>query len=388
MKKYLIYTLILIVVSSVFCSCNSSATYSSEREEGTSIDPDRNDQVLLSDLFSEIDIIPLETSDRSLLTFPMGEPDKVIKHEDKFYFLDKSQDVIVVFDDNGKFVNRLNKKGQGPGEYISLSDFNINRFSNNLEVLSPEGRCVIVYDLDSYDVIEKIQLPPDIPVVHQFHHLTPTVYSFASYASDFKLIFYSNDDSKIVESDYLLPQWFNHGTTFTPTSRNPFYLYNDSLHFVQIYNGDVFTLSPANYSLSSRYSWDFGEHNFTLSMLPENESIDYYLDRLKELGVDHAVLFQVYQENSRYYFTRFKFNNRYKHLVYDKRTNEYKLFEQFKEGGQCLPQWIDEEAIYTVIPPDFLHLVLSPSSLDEKNRQVYSQVEEEDNPVIIKYTLR
>ncbi len=79
-----------------------------------------------------------------------------------------------------------------------------------------------MYDLDSYDVIEKIQLPPDIPVVHQFHHLTPTVYSFASYASDFKLIFYSNDDSKIVESDYLLPQWFNHGTTFTPTFRNPF----------------------------------------------------------------------------------------------------------------------------------------------------------------------
>lgn len=388
MRKYLVYTLKLIIISSVFYSCNSNSTYNSERKGSIFVDPDRNDQVLFSDLFSEIDILPLETLDGSLLTFLMGEPDKVIKYEDKFYFLDKSQDIIVIFDNNGKFINRISKRGHGPGEYISLSDFNINRFSHNLEILSPEGRCINVYDLNSYDFIKKIQLPIDMPVVHQFHHLSPSTYVLASYASDFKIFFYTIDDAKIVESDYRLPQWFNHGTTFTPTSRNPFYVYNDSLHFVQIYNGDVFTLSPSDYTLSSRYSWDFGKHNFTLSLLLEDKPVNYYLDMLKKISVDYAVLFQIYQENSRYYFTRFKFKNRYKHLVFDKRTNEYKLFEQFKDGGQCLPQWIEEDAIYTIISPDFLHFVISPSSLNKENMQIYSQMREEDNPVIIKYTLK
>lgn len=388
MKFFSVYTQILVFIACILYSCNSSSTYHGVREGAISINPDQNDQVSLADFFSEIDIIPLETLDGSLLTFLMGEPDKVIKYEDKFYFLDKSQDIIVVFGNNGQFLNRISRKGNGPSEYISISDFNINRFSRNLEVLSPEGKYINVYDLDSYDFIKKIQLPGDIPVVHQFHHLTPSSYIFASYASDFKIYFYTINDEKIIESDYKLPQWFNHGTTFTPTSRNPFYVYNDSLHFVQIYNGDVFTVSPSDYTLSSRYSWNFGEHNFTLSLLPENESINYYLDMLKKISINYAVLFQIYQENSRYYFTRFKFKNRYKHLIFDKETNGYKLFEQFKEGGQFLPQWIEEDAVYTIISPDFLHYVISPSSLNEKNRLIYSQITEDDNPVIIKYTLK
>lgn len=388
MKKYIVYILNLIIVFCLFFSCNSNSTYSEKEKESISINLDRNDQVLLSDFFSEIDIIPLETSDNSLLTFLIGEPDKVIKHEDKFYFLDKSQDIIVVFDSNGTFLNRINKKGHGPGEYISIEDFQINPFNNNLEVLSPEGRNINIYNLKNYEFIDKIQLPVDIPVVHQFHYLTPNTYVFASHANEFKIYFYIISDGKVIESDYHLPQWFNQSTYFIPSSKYPFYRYNDSLHFVQIYNGDVFSLSPSNYKLLPRYSWDFGEHNFSPSLLPENEPMNYYLNMMKKISINYANLFQIFQENSSYYFTRFKFKNRYKHLVLDKRTNEYKLFEQFKEGGQCVPQWIEEDAIYTFISPDFLHHVLNPSSLDEKNMKIYSQIKEDDNPIIIKYKLK
>lgn len=227
-----------------------------------------------------------------------------------------------------------------------------------------------------------------MPVVHQFHHLTPDTYALASYADDFKIFFYTPLEEKVIESEYQLPKWFSHGTTFTPPSKNPFYLYNDSLHFSQIYNGAVFTLSPDDYKFLPRYSWDFGKHNFSPSVLPENESMEYYLSTLKKISIDYAILFLIYQENSRYYFTRFKFKNKHKHLILDKKTNEYRLFEKFKEGGQCIPQWIDEKAMYTFISTDFLHYVINPSSLNEKNMEIYSQIKGDDNPVIIKYTFK
>lgn len=384
MKNSIFLIIHLITLINVLYSCHSKDM----KHEDYIIDPNRKDQVSISDFFSKIEIIPLETSEQSLLTFLIGEPDKVVKYNNNFFVLDRDQEAIIVFNLSGKFIKRISKKGQGPGEYISINDFNINRYTNNLEILSPEGRCINIYDSQSDAFIKKIQLPHDLPVVHQFHHLTPDIYAFASYAGDFKIYFYSLRDNKIIESDYQLPKWLNRGTTLTPSSRNPFYVYNDTLCFEQIYNGDVFTISTDNYKLSPRYTWNFGKFKFDPSILPENETTNFYLDLLKKISADYAILFQIYQENDNYYFTRFKFKNRYKHLILDKHTQKNILFEHFKEGGQCLPQLIDENAIYTFISPSYLHHAIKPSMLDEVNQQTYSLIKDDDNPVIIKYSLK
>ncbi|MDD4781810.1 MAG: 6-bladed beta-propeller [Tissierellia bacterium] len=388
MKKYEIFISIsILLLMNIFISCDLKNTNTSNKKESIPIDLNRNDQISIFDVFSGIEIIPLETNENSLLTFLIGEPDKIVKYNDNFYFLDKPQDAIIIFNSEGKFQRKISQKGQGPNEYISIGDFNINRFTGNLEILSPEGRYVNIYGSDNI-FIRRIKLPRDLPVVHQFHLLIPDIYVFASYASDFKIFFYSVKDNKIIEGDYNLPEWFNHKTTFAPASRNPFYLYNDTVCFNQIYNGDVFTLSPIDYDLLPRYSWDFGVNNFDPSILPEDETFDYYLELLKKISINYAILFQIYQENDEYYFTRFKFKNRYKHLILNKNTHEYLLFERFKEGGQCLPQWIDEDAIYTFVSPGFLHHIIDPSFLNEENQYKYSQIKEDDNPVIIKYIFK
>jgi hypothetical protein len=185
----------------------------------------------------------------------------------------------------------------------------------------------------------------------------------------------------------MLPKWVARKTTFS-FSKNPFYVYNDSLCFEQPYNGDVFTISPSDYELMPRYFWDFGQYNFDISVLPQNESINFYLDLSKKISMNYAVLFQIYKENSLYYMTRFKHKNRYKHLIFNKKTSSYLLFGKFKEGGQCLPQWIDEDAVYTFVSPIFLNQVINPSSLNEENRLKYQHIKDDDNPVIIKYIFK
>jgi hypothetical protein len=348
----------------------------------------RNDRPSVPDIFEKIEIIPLETTNNSLLDFRSSSPNKTIKHNDCIYFLEIDRAMISVFTSDGKFLRRLDRKGRGPGEYLSINDFIVNRFTNNLEILSPELRCIFVYDLETFKPIETIPLPADLPAVHQFHNLTPDVYALVSYAGDVKLFFYSVKDGKTMEANYFLPEWFNNNTGYVSSRDYTFYVYNDELCFEQMYNGQVFTLSPDNYELIPRYSWDMGKHSFSPSVLPGNESADYYMRTTRDISMSFAILFQIFQENSRYYITRFRFKNRYKHLIYKKETQDYLLFETFAEGGQFIPEWSDDNAFYSVISPMYINLVINESMLDEKNQRIYSQIKEDDNPMIIKYTLK
>ena len=300
---------LFIILSGVFCSCTNhtkSNRASFAKESFISIDLEKNKEVSVYDFFSEVEIIPLETTSNSLLTFLMGTPDRVVLNEGKYYFMDDKQQAIIIFNDDGTFLNKMDYKGMGPGEYISVRDFNINRFTGNIEILSPEGRYINIYDASGKTFIERLYFPSDMPVVHLFHHLSADIYVLLSCAGSIEMLFYSRKDNQFVRNNYNLPEWIIR-TVYRP-SKNPFYVYNDTLCFKQNYNGDVFTVSPFDYELKPRYCWDFGKNNFDLlSTFPEDESINFYMDLSKRISMNYAVLFLIYKENTMYYMTRFKF---------------------------------------------------------------------------------
>jgi hypothetical protein len=114
----------------------------------------------------------------------------------------------------------------------------------------------------------------------------------------------------------------------------------------------------------------------------------YYLKALRNLSMDYALLFQTFKENSRFYFTNFRCKNRYKHLIYKKETHDYLLFDELEERVRFLPHWSDDDALYSFVSPQLMNYFLNESLLDEENRRIYSSIREDDNPVIIKYTLK
>jgi hypothetical protein len=62
----------------------------------------------------------------------------------KFYFLDKEQSAVLVFENTGKLVNKINKRGRGPGEYQFIKDLNISD-NGNIELLCDASPKVIRY---------------------------------------------------------------------------------------------------------------------------------------------------------------------------------------------------------------------------------------------------
>ncbi len=89
--------------------------------------------VLIADtsVIETIRYITLETNKNCLI----HNIDKIIFANNQFYILDIFQKAIMVFDEKGNYINKLQKTGKGPGEYIGINDFDIDADKN-----------IVVYD--------------------------------------------------------------------------------------------------------------------------------------------------------------------------------------------------------------------------------------------------
>ena len=98
---------------------------------------EKNLEVRLASLFGESRFIPLmEIAEIDAL----ASIDKVIEHKNKFFVLDKKKSNILVFDQSGKFLNKVGIRGGGPKEYESIFDFDSHssQFSIHSSVLVSE----------------------------------------------------------------------------------------------------------------------------------------------------------------------------------------------------------------------------------------------------------
>jgi len=80
-----------------------------------------NETKYLSSIFKNPEIIRLETVDESLI----GRSINKIKKLNNKYYISYNNAALVVFDRQGVFLRRIEKIGGGPGEYISLVDFDV-----------------------------------------------------------------------------------------------------------------------------------------------------------------------------------------------------------------------------------------------------------------------
>ena len=333
------------------------------------------------DYFSRVEIIPLETSENSLIKY-VGER---IYHDSKYYILDTPQKKILVFDENGNFLYDINKHGNGPGEYTELYSFYFNPFTGDLDLLSPMGG-ILRYDSLGQNFKEKIPLPLTVPAVHQFIALDKDTYLlFSDSREGNKMVVYNIVQRKIISELYDLPKFllFN---TFYHHTYSPFYICEGKVHFVQSYNGDVFTFE--NNSLICQYHWDFGEQNFEISDL-KDEPMEYYFKYARTVGAKYANIFVSYGENSRYYITDFAYDNKYWTLIYDKQSKEPVVFNAFKEGHECIPSFVDESGVYLIgADPNYGLNILNAEDLDADTRKVFDSIKDDDNPVVIKYVFK
>ena len=108
-------------------------------------------QTDVTELIESIRYVALQQPEDAYLT-----PVWVIVENDRIYSLDLYQRIFV-HDINGLFLNILDRRGRGPGEYNSLSDFYVD--DEYLYVLDGLMQKIFVYDNVSLQFIRDIRIP-------------------------------------------------------------------------------------------------------------------------------------------------------------------------------------------------------------------------------------
>ena len=108
----------------------------------------------LSDIADSLSYIKLATDTSNLI----GVIDKIIPLKDRILIVDKDiTQTIYIFDKSGKFIRKINKKGRGPGEYLSLNDVAVDVSNKRLIVHDDIAQKISIFTYEG-EFIEKIGL--------------------------------------------------------------------------------------------------------------------------------------------------------------------------------------------------------------------------------------
>lgn len=342
------------------------------------------DSLSFFDIFSKVEIIPLETTNLSLLS--QMNFVKVIPFEDFIYILDSKQHLIQKFDSCGKYITTINKRGRGPGEYSLLSDFGINRQNRTIELLCPTGT-LYRYTIDSTYFVDSFSLKDSTKSTHLFEILSDDYYVFFSIFNDKKLIYYSTKENEVVKTDYTLPDYILKKSTLK-FAMSPFIRFNDTVRFYEGHNGNIYSIDTTSLSIFAKYKWDFGKYNFNLSEVPENENDAYYYQLGNTISFKYASSFLLCTESDGFVISNFNFRGRMMTLAYDKSLNKSHVFHKTKEGVQIFPGYSHKEHHYICIPPKYLSQFVNKSILSSSQQIALSNINIDDNYVILKYTYK
>ena len=102
---------------------------------------DTDVEVGQADFFANADTLLLESSDFCQLR----SMTKIVMAQACYYVLDRSADVLYVFDQCGKYVRKVGERGRGASEFLGIEDFTIDSQTGKVVILSKNSK-VLEYD--------------------------------------------------------------------------------------------------------------------------------------------------------------------------------------------------------------------------------------------------
>ena len=379
----------LLLLTWILAACSSQTKETGDNVLKATL---KETEVSLKDLFSRIEVIPLETNDTAL----MDHVHRIRKVNNKYYILNEDYPGftyinILVYDAEGNFLHTIGKKGQGPEEYPWLIyDMDIDAEKDLVYMMSPSGM-LYLYRTDG-SFVRKMNMPEGL-IYHGLQFLNSN--QLLSWAGGTDI---DNDAMCVLDADsakLIKGLWRDHNDPnwdiieFT-------YAYQDKIYFTPSIDRQVYEVTSD--SLRIAYEWDFGEDNYDASSVRSRlegltivEKDEKWNEMRKTGGVPYTLLKQ--GQTNKYYFTNVLgilgerddkgYAKNYFSLFYEKATGRSFYFKKTTEGLAIRPDMTTEEALYQLIPTEDLELLLPV--LDETEKAKVMKRVEDDNPCLVKF---
>ncbi|PWD99020.1 6-bladed beta-propeller [Marinilabilia rubra] len=380
MKKIFFTTAFIFFL---IASCNESNVEKKDIEK-IFVDCDDVEGISHNDYFENIELINLETSQKSLI----HKINRLYFFKEKIYILDKKQNSIFVFDKTGRFFRKIRNVGRGPGEYIQIGDFTIDEKNNEIIVSMEIPKKVYRYNLSgNFNNSFKVNdcYGAFISIVGN-----KIVLSGINEKYDYTTHEYNKSTGEFIKStDKKCKNSYNY-----PMIRGmyPNMIKSSKSYYNQPLDRYIFSLNDS--AKRRRYLIDFGENNLPINI--KNKLVDFNI-----LGYcrenNFKTLINSFRDNEDYLFFRYEPAS---FVLYNKETQHTQVFNHIMDSNTGMN-------IYNIFPHDgsFNGVVsimnpiniISRAELIEKNNieiedstlfNLRSKVTESDNPIILRYAFR
>lgn len=145
--------LILVTLTSLLVGCLNEGAVETIKVYSEPVREEMN----ISQIAEEISLVQLQNDPGNVI----GRVHSVIIRNKYIYVLDISSHSVLVFNRDGSFVSKLDRRGNGPGEYLGLGPVIVDEDESFLELItfSGEGFGVIKYKNISFDFVSFSPLP-------------------------------------------------------------------------------------------------------------------------------------------------------------------------------------------------------------------------------------
>jgi hypothetical protein len=339
------------------------------------VDFEKTEQASLSDYFENIELIPLETKDDVLI----ARLSKLLYYKDRYYVLDKQQHIVFVYDAEGRFIFKIDKQGQGPGEYPFLSNIQINPFTNHLELLCAMG-FLYEYDLSGKFIKRHHVTNDHLRAVHEFIPINPhTTVFYAAFSYPFRLVYYDLDKVQITNEVYKEDEAM--GSMFNNSN---FYFYNGDWYFFRPFDRQVHKVGENGIQVA--YTWNFGKLNQDLKNIHFSESSRNNSQQLyDEVNRQVSYWMDKIGENNRYVIAYIKVEQDFVNIIFDKKMQQSRLMHEYL----IYPHIVTNSYILSYCNPEQLEIFFPTNLLSGKGRELYDKhLSWDDNPIIVKYNFK
>lgn len=247
------FVLVLLLISSLFVSCNKRNNDQKKIDELTSGKYSFNissseSNIDWGSLIDSFSVIPLENKIEALL----GKIDKVEIRENKLFLLDVMHRKLNVFDSkNGKFLGQIGTRGKGRGEFLDIRDFSIVGDT----IFCLDYNRVNKYHLNSFEFISSVPLTNEEVI-----DVNPINFVFFG---DNNYYIWNNLEkgSKKDDQGYFLLRFENNKKTKSYFKHNEARFFEDKMFFKTTVKNEYLVAPPIGYNNISLLS-DTGVINY------------------------------------------------------------------------------------------------------------------------------
>lgn len=381
-KEYIISIMCFSII--IFLGCNKKKTKNTyiDSENVVSISISNFEKVFYDTAyFKKPQIIVLETNEESFLS-----EIKRISYDDNILFIfDKSLMKISFFDVTGKYINSIDRRGNGPEEYIQISDFAIDTSKKQIILLCDIPNKLMYFDYTGTFIQEK---------------KLDTYYSELMVDHDY--IYFEKMNN--IESKGFQIAIFNKNTEEWQETidlidiKNTLFISGNSLSkgtkmsYARRFDNSIYEINEGR--IMKKYNIDFKKHSFPKRLIEEESSSivlgessqnKYIFSLASVLNTEHYILFK----------TNLGL------FIYDKKNDILNASEQIMDSnlGTYFSNYIllenTDKVVCAIEDPTYIKHAAKRIPEEKKNDErfqlvldIANKLTEENNPVLFIYEFK